>query len=138
MPSNDKSIYRIIDANINRAREGLRVCEEIARFVLEDKTLTGKFKNLRHRVSKNINKLPGVSDALLQCRESKKDIGQRIANRSKRQDYQDVFYANIQRAEESLRVLEEFSKIFNRPLSESFARFRFEAYNLEKKTIARF
>ncbi|MBN3038823.1 MAG: thiamine-phosphate pyrophosphorylase [Candidatus Omnitrophica bacterium] len=133
----NKQIFRIIDANLNRAREGLRVCEEITRFVLEDKLLTGKFKNLRHRLSKNINKLPGVGDALLQSRESKKDIGRSIANRSKRKDYRDVFYANIQRTEESLRVLEEFSKIFNRSLSEHFACLRFEAYNLEKKTIAR-
>ena len=42
------SLYRIIDANFNRAKEGLRVCEDICRFKLNDKILTNKMKRLRH------------------------------------------------------------------------------------------
>ena len=39
---------RIIDANINRAGEGLRFLEEIARFVLDDAALSQQLKNMRH------------------------------------------------------------------------------------------
>jgi thiamine-phosphate pyrophosphorylase len=39
---------RIIDANFNRSREGLRVMEEYARFCLADASLTERCKTLRH------------------------------------------------------------------------------------------
>ena len=132
-----KDLFRIIDANLNRSREGLRVCEEIARFALEDERLTGEFRNLRHGISRNIKKFPGKSSALLECRESRADVGRKLLSKSSRKNYKDVFFANIQRVKESLRVLEEFSNIFNRSLSNDFAGLRFKVYELEKKTIAR-
>jgi len=45
-----QEIYRVLDANFNRAREGLRVTEEVARFILEDPQLTARLKDLRHRL----------------------------------------------------------------------------------------
>ena len=132
-----KDLFRIIDANLNRSREGLRVCEEIVRFILEDAELTAKFKRLRHNISHNIKKFPGMSNSLLKCRKVLADVGRGALNKASRKNYKDVFFANIQRVKESLRVLEEFAKIFNRSLSKSFARLRFQVYELEKKTIAR-
>ena len=132
-----KDLLRIIDANLNRSREGLRVCEEIARFVLDDAGLTGEFKNLRHRISRNIKKFSERPGIILECRDSQADVGKEIFSKTSRRNYKDVFFANIQRVKESLRVLEEFSKIFNQSLSNSFARLRFQVYELEKKTIAR-
>lgn len=132
-----KDLLRIIDANLNRSREGLRVCEEITRFILEDEKLTKEFKEIRHGVSRNIKKIPAISDKVLDSRETATDIGKETTNKSRRKNYKDVFAANIQRAEEALRVLEEFSKILNRPLSKEFSRLRFKVYELEKKTIAR-
>ena len=41
-------VYRILDASANRAAEGLRTMEEIARFALDDGDLTAEFKNQRH------------------------------------------------------------------------------------------
>jgi len=132
-----KDLFRIIDANLNRSREGLRVCEEIARFALEDEGLTSGFKDLRHRISRNIKKFPGKSRALLECRQSRADVGRKILSKSSRKNCKDLFFANIQRVKESLRVLEEFSSIFNRSLSNDFAGLRFKVYELEKKAIAR-
>ena len=40
--------YRIIDANLNRLREGIRVVEDIFRYIYNDKELSTKLKNLRH------------------------------------------------------------------------------------------
>jgi thiamine-phosphate pyrophosphorylase len=133
-----KDLLRIIDANANRSREGLRVCEEITRFILEDKALTKDFKNIRHAISRNVKSFPGEIKVLLISRESQTDIGTNILNPSKRETTKDLFLANIQRAKEALRVLEEFSSVFSRPLSKSFARLRFKTYALEKKAIARF
>ncbi|MCQ9208265.1 MAG: hypothetical protein NG712_02685 [Omnitrophica bacterium] len=132
-----KELLRIIDANLNRAREGLRVCEEIVRFVLEDAKLTAEFKALRHQVSRNIKKFPAIAKSLVECRQVQTDVGRKIVNKSRRKNYKDLFSANIQRVKESLRVLEEFSSIFNRSLNNSFARLRFRVYGLEKKTVAR-
>ncbi len=133
-----KDLFRIIDANLNRSREGLRVCEEIARFILEDVKLTGEFKNLRHRISRSTKKFPGSYGALLESRLTQGDVGRKVLNKAGRKNYKDLFLANIQRVKESLRVLEEFAKIFNRSLSKSFTRLRFQVYELEKKTIAKF
>lgn len=133
-----KNLLRLIDANLNRSREGLRVCEEIARFVLEDKTLTAGFKDLRHKVSSSIQEIPFSPKELLRYRNSQSDVGRDILNKSVRKNYKDVFFANIQRVKESLRVLEEFSNIFNQShLSNYFANLRFKIYALEKKTTAR-
>lgn len=132
-----KDLFRIIDANLNRSREGLRVCEEVVRFVLEDAGLTAEFKTLRHKISRNIKKFPGVPKTLLESRDSRADVGRKILSKSSRKNCKDLFFANIQRVKESLRVLEEFSSIFNRSLSNDFAGLRFKVYELEKKTIAR-
>ncbi len=134
-----KDLLRIVDANLNRSREGLRVCEEVVRFALQDARLTSEFKALRHKVSRSIKRFPGLSKkSLLECRESLSDVGRRPIIKAKRKNCQDIFFANIQRTKEALRVLEEFSNILNRSLSSYFAKLRFQVYELEKKTIARF
>jgi thiamine-phosphate pyrophosphorylase len=42
---------RLIDANLNRMNEGLRVLEDIARFLLDDATLSARLKSLRHQLT---------------------------------------------------------------------------------------
>jgi thiamine-phosphate pyrophosphorylase len=129
------SAARIIDANINRAKEGLRVCEEIARFVLEDKTITSAVKKIRHRVRFLSGKLPGAA-LFLKYRESRQDIGRDIyAAELKRKNIADIFFANIQRAKESVRVLEEFAKLSSRSCAIAFKRLRYNIYDIEKKTV---
>jgi len=132
-----RELFRIIDANLNRSREGLRVCEEVSRFIIEDAGLTGEFKKIRHRISSSTGRFPKALQSLLQSRQSVSDVGRDILSKSGRKNYKDIFFANIQRVKESLRVLEEFSSIFNQTLSRYYARLRFQVYELEKKTIAR-
>ena len=126
-------ILRIIDANINRATEGLRVAEDIVRFVLDDDKLTSKLKNLRHDLGKTL-RLGFDKLSLAQGRDVKGDVG---ANRttkseSKRADVLDVFMANIKRAEESVRVFEELSKLFDPASGAKFKKMRFELYEIEQ------
>jgi len=136
--SRKKTVERIIDANINRAKEGLRVCEEIARFILESRSLTADFKLIRHKIEiilKSFVKNLG----LLEKRFSLNDIGRDIyADELKRKDCQDIFFANIQRAKESLRVLEEFSKLKDINTAVRFKKIRYEVYEIEKKAAKRF
>ncbi len=132
-----KGFLRIIDANLNRSREGLRVCEEITRFALEDSKLTSEFKTLRHAISRIIKKLPVSQERLLESRDAQTDVGRKIKSLNGRKNYKDLFAANIQRVKESMRVLEEFSSMFNQSFSNNFAKLRFKVYRLEKKTIAK-
>ncbi|KAB1985829.1 thiamine phosphate synthase, partial [Haemophilus parainfluenzae] len=41
------AVHRILDANLDRAREGLRIIEEWCRFGLNDQTCTEQIKHLR-------------------------------------------------------------------------------------------
>lgn len=127
------TLHRIIDANINRLKEGLRVCEEITRFILNDRSLTLKLKTLRHEIDSVTNTLAS-KPALLKERLAREDVGRTLqANELMRASLADVFFANIQRVKESIRVLEEFSKLINLKSALKFKRIRYAVYEIEKK-----
>ena len=126
-------LQRVIDANLNRSREALRVCEDIARFVLDDKALTLSIKNIRHATGKIITK---ADLCVCQGRDVKADLGKKSSfDRSKPGDFKALFYNNIHRAEESMRALEEFSKLCAEDISKDFKVLRFKIYVLEKKAL---
>ncbi|MCX5748633.1 MAG: thiamine phosphate synthase, partial [Candidatus Saganbacteria bacterium] len=131
----DIKIDRIIDANINRLIEGVRVVEEIARFILEDKKLTQELKNVRARVGRLSS---GMSESSqIMSRDSKKDLGRYLYPESegKRTNIAGIAAANIKRAEEAARVLEEFGKLIDPALGKEFKDIRFEIYDIEKKLM---
>ncbi|MCD4781404.1 MAG: thiamine-phosphate pyrophosphorylase [Candidatus Omnitrophica bacterium] len=130
----DKKIFRVIDANANRAREGLRVCEDVCRFVIESKTFTKRFKELRHSLTESLKRISRFD--LLDARNIEEDIGRKsIAAELKRQHVADIFVANAQRVKESIRVLEEFAKLINPDLSGEFKTLRYQIYAIEKKVL---
>lgn len=131
-----KKIYRILDANINRAREGLRVVEEVARLVWEDEKLSKNLKNLRHRITR-ISQYNFDQKLLLKHRDSQGDLGAKGMGfyEGKRKDVKTIVQANLRRAEEALRVLEEFGKIVKKGVAEDFKNLRFKLYTLEKKIL---
>lgn len=133
----EKKLLRIIDANFNRAKEGLRVCEDVCRFILDDRVKTLQFKALRHRLSASICALS--FGKLMNCRNIEGDVGKSSTTvELKRRNICDIFYANAQRSKESLRVLEEFAKLINPHLGEDLKKIRYQIYALEKKVIASF
>lgn len=133
-----KGISRIIDANLNRAKEGLRVCEEIARFIFDEHRITAELKRARHKIDALTKRLPVTLPQFLEARESRRDIGRDIyINELKRNGIHDIFFANIQRVKESLRVIEEFSKLIRRSAAVEFKNLRYTVYELEKKIIKR-
>lgn len=132
----NQKIYRIIDANLNRSREGLRVCEEIARFVLDDRRLTEEFKGLRHRITDCIKFYPARLQDIVSARDSGMDVGRgRQPMERRRKDWKGISLANMERVKESLRALEEFSKLIDNRIADRFKRLRFKAYEAEKNLI---
>jgi len=130
-------VNRIIDANINRAKEGLRVCEEITRFILDSRQLTLELKSARHKIDVLAKHLP-ASLKLLKNRDSLLDVGRNIyINEMKRKNISDIFFANIQRVKESIRVLEEFSKLKAKNSALGFKKIRYKIYEIEKKVADR-
>ncbi|HQA56705.1 MAG TPA: thiamine phosphate synthase, partial [Acetivibrio sp.] len=69
-------LYRILDANINRASEGLRVLEDLARFYFDDLHFSKRLKELRHNIRKN---LMDMMPMLLEGRNSATDVGVRVS-----------------------------------------------------------
>jgi thiamine-phosphate pyrophosphorylase len=123
-------IYRVIDANLNRLKEGIRVVEDIMRYRDNNKELSLKLKSLRHKARINETK------KLLEHRDSMHDVlRSSIKSEQNRDDIVSILSANFKRAEESARVLEELYKLENIIYSENFKYIRYELYNLEKQII---
>ena len=122
-------LYRVIDANLNRLKEGIRVVEDILRYKENNKELASKLKSLRHQARIEETK------ELLQYRDSINDVlKSSTKSEQKRQNLQSIITANFKRAQESSRVLEELFKLSNIEYSEKFKTIRYELYNLEKIT----
>ena len=134
MTRQEELVWRIIDANFNRSREGLRVCEEIARFILNSKPLTEELKSARHSISTIRKNTGDKSGILLASRDVEGDVAKElnIRMRTKRATSADIFQANIQRVKESLRVLEEFFKLMDEKTSKKFSKLRFDVYMIEQ------
>ena len=131
----DRQILRTIDANFNRSREGLRVCEEVMRFLLEDKNFTHRLKLLRHDIE-DVVKGSNLKRKFLEARDTVSDVGKKNAGKEfKRRDARDVFEANLERSKEAVRALEEFFKLFDKTRARKFKEIRFKLYNLEKESI---
>ena len=128
---------RILDANLNRGREGLRVVEDVVRFVLDDAELSSQIKTVRHEVTSLVRQLPLDELELLSARDSKGDVGMDIdcASESLRLDLSQIAIANICRSQEAMRVLEELSKLYDASIAVRFKRLRFRIYELEKEIM---
>ncbi|MWV61957.1 thiamine-phosphate pyrophosphorylase [Helicobacter saguini] len=127
------ALYRILDANLNRLKEALRVIEDIMRFIYDEKDCTSRLKALRHRA------ILACESELLQSRDVIKDVGKTsIDSECVRENLQGVLSANFHRAFESARVLEEILKIESCHSFGDFATFkaiRYECYNLHKEIL---
>jgi thiamine-phosphate pyrophosphorylase len=129
--------FRIIDANLNRIGEGLRVLEEYARLSLNDVDLTRRLKNMRHKI---VRLDVSLQSQLINARDAAGDVGagMKAAGEEPRQDAAATIVANARRVQESLRVMEELAKEPALPLkSRDFERDRFDLYIIEKELLAK-
>ena len=117
---------RLIDANLNRLREGIRVVEDIFRYIYNDKETALKLKNLRH-----LSRID-IYTQMLETRDVTNDVlRESIKSEQNRDDLYSILIANFKRAQESSRVLEEFCKLISIEDSENFKYIRYELYTLE-------
>lgn len=120
----------IIDANLNRAREGLRVVEDIERFYYRSRKFS-KIRRLRHRLAEIFK--DGYEE-LIRSRNVEKDMGAEIREYG-RKNIRDVLRSNIARVGESVRVLEEITKLQNENVPRALKRIRFRLYEIEKEFV---
>ncbi|MBP7088188.1 MAG: thiamine-phosphate pyrophosphorylase [Candidatus Omnitrophica bacterium] len=128
----EKGILRLLDANYNRSKEGLRVIEDIFRFILKNNALRKRIRTLRHYLNQQVQK--EILKNAIESRESKQDLGKKIDHLElNRKNLSDILYANFQRVKESLRVLEEFSKLIAPRYTNGIKKMRYDLYAIEKK-----
>ena len=126
----EPSLYRVIDANLNRLKEGVRVIEDIARYINNDKALASKLKEVRHQ-----SRIDDLQN-LLNSRDSVNDVLRpTVTSEMNRDSLESIIIANYKRAQESSRVLEEIYKIVDPALSENFKSLRYALYQLEKENL---
>ncbi len=123
----DLRIYQIIDANLDRAREGLRVLEDWARFGLGKGKYVERIKNLRQILGKN------HLEVYKQSRNYIEDKCKGLTHQEQlnRNTSEQIISSNSGRVQEALRVIEEFSRLHNHELSKIASEIRYEIYTIE-------
>lgn len=131
----DTSVYRILDANFNRAREGCRVIEEYCRFILNSDPFRRRIKSVRHRLCDAMNRFELSS--LLSGRDSQSDVGRGrvLKDDLPRRQVQDTLVASFKRLTEALRSLGEYGRLVEPAAADVFENLRFEIYTLEKEVL---
>ncbi len=144
--SQSDRIWRVIDACLNRAREGLRVLEDFARFVADEEPLTRRLKELRHSLIDAELTIGGASGAgddrpsggasrFLRNRNTASDVGTSVTMASEvtRRSPQQIVIANCRRVQESLRSLEEFGKLLSVDFALRMKQLRYQTYEIERQ-----
>jgi len=134
MPTNpDRAAFRILDANLDRAAEGLRVAMDLVRFALDDESGSERLRVLRHEVLSLADRLPRLAGQRLQSRDSRSDVGQDLGQGAPGRPLPEVFSANVHRGQEAVRVLEEITRGFSPAVADGYSRVRYALYTLEKE-----
>ena len=129
------SYFRLLDAAANRGREAIRVIEDYVRFILDDADLTQRLKTFRHQFQSVLQQFP--MQARLEARNTEQDVGTEISadGEYERPTVGDLLSANFSRLQESLRSLEEFSKMFDSQAARQFEQLRYQGYTLQKDVL---
>ena len=132
---------RVFDACFNRAREGLRVLEDCARFLLDDARLTSALKAMRHRLRHGEQLVeaasPDAENRIVRDRDTPGDVATGLTNEpeSRRAGVEDIVHANARRVQEALRSLEEFGKFVGAEFAEQMKQMRYESYSLHQQMV---
>lgn len=127
-------LLRLLDANINRAHEGLRVCEDLARFYFELGPSYQRLRRLRHAFDRGLRDLPVPLETLVRARDSRLDPGRRAAFASVH-SAEHLLVMNLQRAKEAFRVIEESSRLLAPKATPAFQTVRFRLYDVERDLV---
>lgn len=126
------AIARILDANLDRSREGLRIIEEWCRFGLNHSQLAQSCKEMRQELAQW-----HTADLRL-ARDTPADVGTSLSHprEETRSSLENLLQANLCRVQEALRVLEEYGKLYNPLMGESFKQLRYQVYAIESQLLA--
>ena len=124
-------VARLIDANLDRAREGLRVIEDWCRFGLDRDDLVVPLKDWRQRLGQQHH------DRYRRARSTATDVAAGLGHpaQASRCTAQAIVKANASRVQEALRVLEEFGRNLDPELASSAAQIRYGLYDLEVRIL---
>ncbi|MEO1521149.1 MAG: thiamine phosphate synthase [Cyanobacteria bacterium J06633_2] len=125
------AIRRILDANLDRAREGIRTIEDWCRFGLNQSALTDQCKSLRQELAR------WHTSELRAARDTPGDLGTELTHPQEetRTSLSHVLQANFGRVEEALRVLEEYGKLYKPDMGKAFKEMRYQVYTLESRVM---
>ena len=125
------TLFRILDANLDRAREGMRILEEWCRFGLNDEAATARFKHLRQTLAQ------WHTSEIRLARDTPGDLGTALTHpqEASRSSLINVLQANFARTQEALRVLEEYAKLYSADMSAACKQMRYELYTLDSQVL---
>ena len=126
----NERIWRLIDANANRAREGLRVIEDTARFILERKDASAALRRMRHDLDELVR---AQYSKLLKYRAVETDPGRKNASKPHKTGIPALVAANFKRCEEAFRVLEEYGRVLAPGAVQKVQTLRYKVYQWEKR-----
>ncbi|WP_267383006.1 thiamine phosphate synthase [Cyanobacterium sp. uoEpiScrs1] len=124
-------IPRILDANLDRAKEGLRTIEEWCRFGLENGQLSEKCKQIRQEIA------CWHSHEIRSARNTLDDPGTVLSHPKEetRESIEHLLQSNLSRVQEALRVLEEYGKLYQVEMGIAFKNIRYQVYILESNLL---
>jgi len=130
-PSTDPRVARLIDANLDRAREGLRVIEDWCRFGLDRQDLVVPLKDWRQQLGQLHH------DRYRQARSTATDSAAGLGHPAQdtRTDSVAIVKANASRVQEALRVIEEFARNGDAVLARTAAAVRYALYDHEVRIL---
>jgi thiamine-phosphate pyrophosphorylase len=128
-------VYQVLDANLNRAREGIRLAEEYFRFAVGDGPTTRLWKEARQELALMASLLG--DRLLLAARDTTSDVGTELHSRGEmvRETTEQVARVNSKRAQEALRAIEEFAKIVDTRVSQAAKSLRYRLYQIERQAF---
>ncbi|MBD2665962.1 thiamine phosphate synthase [Richelia sinica] len=124
-------IHRILDANLDRTREGLRIIEEWCRFGLNNPHFAGECKRLRQEIAQ------WHTAEIRAARDTAGDTGTDLTHpqEEQRANVSSLLQANFCRVQEALRVLEEYGKLYHPNMGKAFKLMRYQVYTLESNLM---
>ena len=127
----DPAVARILDANLNRGREALRLAEDYARFALDDEALCGELKAVRHAWS------AATPADLPLHRDATGDVGTAVTTpaESARAGLGHAVVAAGKRFAEAARVVEELLKIDAPADAAAVEACRYRFYDVERRLL---
>lgn len=127
----EPAICRILDANLDRAREGLRIIEEWCRFGLNSGALANECKQMRQELA------IWHTQEIRAARDTPQDPGTELTHprEEQRSSIEQLLQANLCRVEEALRVLEEYGKLYKPEMGAVFKQMRYRVYTLESNLL---